>query len=102
MFLALLAKENALTFLAIIPLTLYFFKNASIKQLGSVLVPLLVASIAYLVIRYQVIGYFLSPNGKEITDIMNNPFYGLGGAEKMATVFYTLGLYLKLLFFLLF
>jgi len=98
-FLALLAKENALTFLAVIPLTLYFFKEASFKQLGAVFAPLLIAAIAYLVIRYQVIGYFLSPNGKEITDIMNNPFYGLGVAEKFATVFYTLGLYLKLLFF---
>ena len=98
-FLALLSKENALTFLAIVPLTLYFFKNASLKQMGITLLPLVIASIAYLVIRYQVIGYFLSPDGKEITDIMNNPFYGLGASEKMATVFYTLGLYLKLLFF---
>ncbi len=98
-FLALLSKENALTFLAIVPLTLYFFKNASFKQMAITLTPLVIASVAYLLIRYQVIGYFLSVDGKEITDIMNNPFYGLSASDKMATVFYTLGLYLKLLFF---
>lgn len=98
-FLALLSKENALTFLAIIPLSLYFFKETSIKKMAITLLPLVVAAVAYLVIRYQVIGYFLSPNGREITDIMNNPFYGLSASEKMATVFYTLGLYIKLLFF---
>ena len=99
LFLALLSKENALTFLAIVPITLYYFKNASFKQLGATLIPLLLAAVAYLVIRYQVIGYFLSADGKEITDIMNNPFYGLSASDKMATVFSTLGLYLKLLFF---
>ncbi len=98
-FLALLSKENALTFLAVVPLTLYFFKNASFKQIGITLAPLMIASLAYLVIRYQVIGYFLSADGREITDIMNNPFYGLNASDKMATVFYTLGLYLKLLIF---
>ena len=30
---------------------------------------------------------------------MNNPFYGLSINEKFATIFYTLGLYIKLLFF---
>ncbi len=98
-FLALLSKENALTFIAIVPLSLYFFKKTSLKKITATLIPLLLASIAYLAIRYQVIGYFLSPDGKEITDIMNNPFYGLSVGEKMATVFYTLGLYIKLLFF---
>jgi len=97
--LALLSKENALTFLAVVPLSLYFFKETSIKKIIATLIPLIIASVAYLVIRYQVIGYFLSPDGREITDIMNNPFYGLSVGEKMATVFYTLGVYIKLLFF---
>lgn len=98
-FLALLSKENALTFLAVIPLSLYFFTRTSFKNIFLSLVPLMIASIGYLWIRYLVIGYFLSSDGAPITDIMNNPFYGLSTSEKFATIAYTLGLYLKLLFF---
>ncbi len=98
-FLALLSKENALTFLAVIPLSLYFFTKTTTKKVAISLVPLLLAAVAYLWIRYLVIGYFLSSDGAPITDIMNNPFYGLSINEKFATVFYTLGLYIKLLFF---
>jgi hypothetical protein len=98
-FLACLSKENALTFLFVIPLSLYFFQKPTKKDLALTLMPLLLSAILYLVIRYQVIGYFLSSDGGEITDIMNNPFYGLSHNEKFATIFYTLGLYIKLLFF---
>ncbi len=97
-FLALLAKENALTFLAVIPLSVYFFTNTSLKKNLISVAPLLVVAIAYLVLRSSIIGYFLS-SGKEITDIMNNPFYGLNVGEKFATIFYTLALYVKLLIF---
>ncbi|MEM6317084.1 MAG: DUF1736 domain-containing protein [Bacteroidota bacterium] len=98
-FLALLSKENALTFLAVIPLALYFFTKTSYRKIGITLLPLVLASVAYLWIRYLVIGYFLSSDGAPITDIMNNPFYSLSSSERFATVFYTLGLYVKLLFF---
>jgi len=98
-FLALLSKENALTFLAVIPLSLYFFTKTSFKNIAIAILPLMVAAVAYLWIRYLVIGYFLSSDGAPITDIMNNPFYGLSTNEKFATIFYTLGLYIKLLFF---
>ncbi|MEL6863793.1 MAG: hypothetical protein AAFP19_05205 [Bacteroidota bacterium] len=97
-FLGLLAKENALTFLAVLPLSMYFFSKATWSKIAWSTLPLLLASLLYLYVRYRIIGYFLS-NGTEITDIMNNPFYGLSVGEKFATVFYTLGLYIKLLFF---
>jgi len=96
--LALLAKENAITFLAVIPLTLYFFTKNNIKQIIKVTLPLLMAAVVFIIIRYQVIGYFLD-SGKEVTGLMNNPFLGTTVAEKFATVVYTLGLYLKLLVF---
>ena len=98
-FLALLSKENALTFLAVIPLSLYFFTKTTPKKIALSMIPLGITAAAYLWIRYLVIGYFLSSDGAPITDIMNNPFYGLSINEKFATVFYTLGLYIKLLFF---
>ena len=97
-FLALLAKENALTFLAIIPLSLYFFTKTKFKKIAISFVPLFGVALLYLLIRYRVIGYFLS-SGSEITDLMNNPFYGISTGERLATAFYTLALYLKLLIF---
>ena len=94
--LALLAKENALTFLAVIPLTLYFFSKAPLKKIIIVFIPLLLSAIIFIFMRYQVIGYLLD-SGKEVTGLMNNPFLGVSPADKFATIFYTLGLYLKLL-----
>ena len=95
-FLSLLAKENALTFIAIIPLTVYFFSETSLKKLSILTGTFLGVGILYLMIRTNVVGYFLN-SGTEVKDIMNNPFYGLNVSEKFATIMYTLGLYLKLL-----
>lgn len=92
------AKENALTFIAVIPLTAYFFTKAEWSKVINATLVVLAVGLFYLFVRTQVIGYLLNP-GKEITDIMNNPFYGLNTGEKMATIFYTLGQYVKLLIF---
>ncbi len=97
-FLGLLSKENAITFIAVIPLTVYVFSNATSSLNFKISVPLIIATVLYLFIRYKVIGYFLS-NGEKITDLMNNPFAEMNFGEKMATIFYTLLLYLKLQIF---
>ena len=97
-FAALMCKENTLTFVAIIPLSIYWFSNTKLQYMLNVVWVLLGMSIAYLFLRYQAVGYLLSgPN--EITDLMNNPFYGMAIGERMATTFYTLGKYLLLLLF---
>lgn len=98
LFIGLLAKENAITFLAIIPLSQYFFTRANWKQIGAGILILLIPIIAYLMIRYQVIGYFLD-SGKMVSDVMNDPFIGMNASQKYATIFHTLGIYLKLGFF---
>ncbi len=98
MFLGLMSKENAITFLAVIPLTMYFFTKASTKDYLLALAPSFIAAVIYMVIRTNVIGYVLN-SGKEITDLMNDPFLEMNGVEKMATIIYTLGEYLRLLVF---
>jgi hypothetical protein len=98
MFLGLMSKENAITFLAVIPLTMYFFTNAKTKDYVVALTPSLIAAIVYMVIRTNVIGYVLS-SGKVITDLMNDPFVQMNSMEKIATIIYTLGEYLRLLVF---
>ncbi|HXH17450.1 MAG TPA: hypothetical protein VNJ07_00075 [Chitinophagales bacterium] len=96
--LALLAKENAITFLAVIPLTSWYFQKTNLKKLAYTFLPLLATAAVYLIIRREAIGYLLD-SGKEITGLMNNPFLGATSEQKYATIFYTLGLYVKLLFF---
>lgn len=96
--LGILAKENALTWVVIIPMSLYFFKKINVLQLGKIISVLLITTMAYFAIRYQVLGYIFG-TGEESTDIMNNPFYGLDPDKRLATIIYTLGLYIKLLIF---
>ena len=97
-WLALLAKENASTFLAIIPLSVYFFRKTSWKQLVVVMVPLVVAFGIYFIMRYSAIGYIAGADPNTLS-VMNNPFKGMSFGERTATIFYTLLLYLKLLVF---
>ncbi len=96
-FLGLLSKENAITFLAIIPLTIYFFTPAKTAANFRTAIPLLVAVFIYMLMRMNAIGP--ANSGKEITNLMNNPFYGMSFGDKYATIFYTLILYFKLLIF---
>lgn len=98
MFLGLMSKENAITFLAVIPLTLYFFTKAKTKDIVITLMPSLIAAIVYISIRTSVIGYLLD-SGKKIDDLMNDPFLEMNGTEKFATILYTLGEYIRLLIF---
>jgi protein O-mannosyl-transferase len=94
---AILSKESAITFLAIVPLTLHFFTKATFSEKIKSTIPLVLGTVLYLFMRIKAIGYLLG--SAVITDVMNNPFYGMPFAEKTATIFYTLLLYLKLLVF---
>jgi len=98
LFLGLMSKENAITFLAVIPAALYFFTDRSIKHIIPVFSVALLSAALYLFIRTSVIGYFLS-SGQEITDLMNNPFVEMNEPQKYATIMLTLGKYIQLLFF---
>ncbi len=103
-FLGLMSKENAITFLAVAPLAYYFFTKASLGPIVRQAVPFLIAAVAFLVIRFAVLGFGLS---EPTMEMMNNPFVKLEGnqyvpftaGERLATVFYTLGKYIQLLIF---
>ncbi len=96
-FLGLMAKENVITFLAVIPLALYFFTDRPIWRQLPLMGGLLLATAGYLFIRYQVVGYLLS-SGVEVTQLMNNPFVEMNTAQQYATITLTLGKYIQLLF----
>jgi hypothetical protein len=93
-FLGLLSKETTITFLGVIPMSIYFFQTGNIKKILRIFLPLLGVFVLYLILRVQVIGYLLSDT--VVTDIMNNPFVNMTVAQKYATIFYTLIIYLKL------
>ncbi len=95
-FLALLSKENAITFLAVIPLSLFVFTKAVKKDYIATLLPLLVVSSVYIFIRYRIMGYLIG--GSVPADILNNPFVNASAGDKYATILYTWGKYLYLLF----
>ena len=95
-FLALLSKENAITFLAIIPAALYVFKRYSVGKIFKLMVPVILASAVFLIIRQKVLGVSIS---MPIDELLNDPFLHATISEKYATIMYTLGIYVKLLFF---
>ena len=94
-FLGLLAKENTITFLAIIPTTLFVFNDKPAKSIITSIVLFSVVTCLYLLMRYTIIGYLLD-SGNISNDIMNNPFLEMSIGEKYATIMYTLGHYLRL------
>lgn len=98
LFLGMLAKENTITFLAVIPLTVAVFTNVSFRRSAVAAIPLLLAALLFIWVRYNALGYIMNHEQTASTDLMNNPFLGMTGSEKFATIFLTLGWYLKLMF----
>ena len=102
LFLGLLAKENTVTFLAVIPLALYYFRDITFTQQVKAGIPLLIAFALFFVIRSAVLPELFS---KPPMELMNNPYVKwtgdrwieFTGGEKYATIIYTLGQYVKLL-----
>lgn len=103
-FLALLAKENPITFLAVLPLTYFVFTKAKTNEIVKQSVPFLLVGIVFIIIRQNILG---GGFGSENMELMNNPFIKIengeyiaySSGEKIATIFYTLGQYVKLLLF---
>jgi len=95
-FLALLSKENSITFLAIQPIAFYFFTGTKKENNLIATLPLVISTFVFLLIRQSVIGNVTSPLAQ---DLMNNPFVEMTLSQKYSTILYTLGLYVKLLVF---
>jgi tetratricopeptide (TPR) repeat protein len=108
-FFACLSKENAAAFVVIVPLALWFFRPSkpdSGTEKPSVLaasMPIFVAFAAFFILRGTILHWKF---GGAPMELMNNPFLKIEGtqwvpfapAEKLATIFYTLGKYIQLLF----
>jgi tetratricopeptide (TPR) repeat protein len=93
---ALFSKENAITFLAVVPLTVFYYRPGRWRDHLASLLPVLAASAIFLVVRRWVLG---APGLPPPADILTDPFAYAGRGERLATIVYTLGAYLRLLFF---
>lgn len=92
------AKENAITFIAVIPLTLYYAVSR-LKKSDWIwtLVPALSATVIFLIFRHLALGSFMAEDTSGT--VLNNPYLYSTTPQRIATVIFTWGIYLKLMFF---
>jgi len=94
LFLGLMSKESAVVFCVLIPLSAWVLLSADRRSIVLVSASLAIGTLLYLIIRQLVLGTIHA----HTTDLINDPFLEATFAQKYATIFYTLLLYLKLLF----
>ena len=98
MLFGIFSKENAITFLAVVPLSLWFVDVP--KKRGDyllTLLPLVVASGLFLAARTHALGGMMNQSDSDL--ILNNPFLHSTKAQTVATVILTWGIYLRLMLF---
>jgi len=94
---ALFSKESAITFLAIFPLTIWFFTDKSIAQNLRISALMLIPAAVFLLVRQNVIG---SQPDKEIFSVLDNFIVEAANrGEKLASAFMMCWRYLQTLIF---
>lgn len=89
------SKEDGINFLGVIPLTLIFFREFSINKLAVALAPMIVGAGIYFFVRSM----FINTSSADVPpELMNAPFMHAQGGERLATIMFTWGLYIKLMF----
>lgn len=93
------SKENTITFLAVVPLALYYYQNSQKRTSDYfiTLIPMVLGSALFIIVRYKVLGGMMPPD--TTGNILNNPYVNATRGQQIATVLITWGIYLKLLFF---
>lgn len=105
LFLGLMSKENAVSFVILIPAGLWLLYGQSLGAAIRAGLWLIVPTFLFLLIRAQILGW--NPIAGESGELMNNPFLKFSNgtyvlfspAERYATIFYTLIRYIGLLLF---
>jgi len=95
---SLFSKESSVTFLGVIPLTLIFFPKGNLKESLTAMAPMGLFALIYLGIRLVV----FADQGASLDvaeELMNKPYLQATDSERLASIFLTMGIYLKLLLF---
>lgn len=100
-FFSMLSKENAFTFVALIPFSLFVLRKMSLEEAIKFSVPFIVVGFAYIALRTGMLWKEVPPGvvPTENPDIMENPFVGADTATRLATIGVILLDYVLLLFF---
>jgi protein O-mannosyl-transferase len=91
-FLALFCKESALTFVAIVPLILYFFTSLEIKKIAVKSLPYVGLALIYLFIRSRILSSMTFENQIGVMD--NSLMATNNSMDRMATSFVMFGKYI--------
>jgi len=94
--LAYLSKENAITLVAILPLSWYFFTDKKIKEIIKKALPYIGITLIYLLLRYYIVGLGSPAPSQEI---LNNPYLWASVSERWASILSLPLYYFKLLIF---
>jgi tetratricopeptide (TPR) repeat protein len=81
-FISLLSKENAITFIVIIPMILFFFSDYKMKRILAVSSGYLCIAGVFLLMR----NHFAAGTGSDVTEILNNSFAGASWDQKYASI----------------
>ena len=98
LWLSLLSKPTSMTFLAIIPFTLWFFTDVKLKNLVLVMGGVVVS---LLLVKFGASSVLSAQDVSRTPMFFENPLYtsDKGVVEKIPMAFFTVGYYLKMLFF---
>ena len=90
-FLAISSKESAITVIPLTGIALYFFRDASIAKAAKSMVHFVLPTLAYFILRIQVLGGLTGPRN---TPHIDNILHKVSGLEWFATATQLSGLYL--------
>ncbi len=95
-FLALLSKESSITFVAIMPLTVYFFRDVKMSKILTAVAPYVVMAGIYMAMRAA----FIESDGEKVRILVNNNalMAATNYGEKLATALFIQLKYVILLF----
>jgi hypothetical protein len=92
---SLLSKKTGMIFIAVLPLTLYYFRSVSLKRIGIVVGSLLIGFI-----MFKLMGKFLLTDSvARVKHYFENPLYFTGFGERVPMYFYSNYYYLALMIF---
>lgn len=94
---ALFSKENAVNFVLIIPMTLYFFSKLPLNKIGIILLSYLVPTALFLLIRGRILGDVMKKEAHKIDNFLAAE--DATWLEQKATAVWVMGKYLALLVF---
>ncbi|MEZ4720510.1 MAG: tetratricopeptide repeat protein [Flavobacteriales bacterium] len=96
-WMSLASKESSVTFLGVVPVSLIFFPKGNLKKAVVAMSPMVVFTVLYLVMRVAILGQDAS-TGEVAKELMNKPYLNATDDERLASIFFTMWLYIKLLF----